>query len=70
MNKTKDLFDTETGKFMASVALKVNLLEKKVLKQGSSEQVLDFYNSIYNICEEFVKDITSIEVGLDSKNGK
>ncbi|RLA78242.1 MAG: hypothetical protein DRG78_15585 [Epsilonproteobacteria bacterium] len=70
MNKTKNLFDTETGRFMADVVLRVNLLEKKVLKQGSSEQVLDFYNSIYNICEDFVKDITSIEVGLDSKNGK
>lgn len=55
---------------MASVALKVNLLEKKVLKQGSSEQVLDFYNSIYKICENFEKDITNIELGLDIKNGK
>lgn len=53
---------------MASVALKVNLLEKKVLKEGSSEQVLDFYNNIYNICKEFEKDITDIEMGI--KNGK
>ena len=70
MNKTRDLFDTESGRFMADVVLRVNLLEKRVLRKGSSAQVLDFYNSIYKICENFEKSIINIEIELDSKNGK
>jgi hypothetical protein len=70
MSKIKDLFDTETGRFMADIVLRVNLLEKRILKQGSSKQVVDFYNSIYNICEDFEKDVVSIESFFESKNGK
>jgi len=67
MKKTKELFDTETGKFMANIALKVNTLEKKIFKKGNSEQIITFYNEIYNLCEVFENDINNIELIIKTK---
>lgn len=68
MRKTnEELFDMETGKYMANLALHVNLLEKRIKKSSSSLIVLDFYNKIYQLSKQFKDDIHELEKNIEKE---
>lgn len=68
MRKTnEELFDMETGKYMANLALHVNLIEKRIKKNSSSLVVLDFYNKIYQLSKQFKDDINELEKNIEKE---
>lgn len=68
MRKTnEELFDMETGKYMANLALHVNLIEKRIKKNSSSLVVLDFYNKIYQLNKQFKDDINELEKNIEKE---
>lgn len=60
-NVGTDVFDTESGKYIMSLALKVSHIEKRVLKKGNTKQLLDFYNRVHLMCENFKKEVSILE---------
>jgi len=63
----EELFDMETGKYMANLALHVNLIEKRIKKNSSSLVVLDFYNKIYQLSKQFKDDINELEKNIEKE---
>ena len=66
--KTKKMFDTECGNLVAASALKINIFEKKLLKDGGARKVLELYNQIFTLCQNFDNQIDVLEVELKKEN--
>lgn len=61
MGKNKIFFDSETGRSIANLALKAELIEKKIIKDGSGEQVSSYYNTILEAVADFEKKLSRFE---------
>ncbi len=67
-SKNKELFSTEAGKYFTSLALNAELLEKKILKNGTSGEILSFYNKIWELGEEMGISLNDLEKKLEINN--
>lgn len=62
MSSSNDtLFETESGKFLTSIALKVSALESSIIKNKNPDELIEFYNKLYNTCIQFEDEINQIE---------
>jgi hypothetical protein len=63
-NKKSKIFTNETSEYVASIALRVNLLEDKIIKRADTKALLNFYNQVTKITDEFNNKLTQLEKSI------